>query len=310
MGGGGSHMISLHWIIALVAFGNLVVFGLLIKALLESREMMAQLKIRQGGDKDEEDEEVLCEEVKAEPQICQSADNDEEDEEDLVLIEEVPSVAKRSVLDSSKTLKGSLSYYYCQETSMDANKYFGDAILRDCDPFLRADGCGPKKLNIDVVRPNTEARKSRICAQPAQTTWIEKFSYSGEGPVAKIYIEFPESIKNAEVVCKFDNTKIELLARQPSNGEVYGFRVNELISEIVPEKSKYRISSGGERITLSLHKEYEFNWTRLTKIHKAISSHCSELEHPLHTNLQERSKAHGRFCACCPCASGHQFSGA
>lgn len=205
------------------------------------------------------------------------------DEDEELLIEEVePGEFKGesksdSALDASKTGKGELSYYYCQEKGKDGKEYFGDAIIREHDPTFRADGLGPKKLEVDKTTPEQQEDEA-----PAKTKWIQNFSFSGEGPVAKVYVEFPESVKNAKIECKFGQFSVDLLVRQPNDGEIYGFRVKEkpgrlygdrhggFVHEIDPEKSKYRISSSGERITLSLHKEKSETWYELKKQDKGF----------------------------------------
>eukprot|EP00434_Breviolum_minutum_P013444 symbB.v1.2.011851.t1/scaffold801.1/size161289/7 len=95
-------------------------------------------------------------------------------------------------------------------------------------------------------------------------------SYSDDGKVVKVYIDFPEEIKDAKITCEFERFGVELIAQLPS-GRLYGVRIkdaegwvleherkNGWAHETVPENCKYRVSSSSPKITLTLAKKDSF----------------------------------------------------
>eukprot|EP00747_Dinoflagellata_sp_TGD_P029235 gnl/TRDRNA2_/TRDRNA2_133786_c0_seq1.p1 gnl/TRDRNA2_/TRDRNA2_133786_c0~~gnl/TRDRNA2_/TRDRNA2_133786_c0_seq1.p1 ORF type:complete len:244 (-),score=73.01 gnl/TRDRNA2_/TRDRNA2_133786_c0_seq1:36-719(-) len=200
-----------------------------------------------------DDEEVLIEELDPEDVNGSKA-----------LANETPEA--RSALASSKEQKKELSYYYCQEGSKDAKEYFGkEAVIRENDPLFRADGLGPKELN-----------EKKEIEMPENVKVLDKYSWADEGESVKIYVEFPESIKDAEVQCQWGRFSVRLVVRQkvaPASGgapNVYGLRIQEhedyvleherkngFCHEIEPDKCKHRIASSGQRITLTVRKKFE-----------------------------------------------------
>merc|ERR1712154_665002 len=115
-------------------------------------------------------------------------------------------------------------------------------VIRQHDPLFRADGLGPKKLEKEV-----------------KVDWIDDCSFSDDGAVVKVYVDFPEPVASgAEVQCEFARFGVELIVRQPAGGCTYGVRVKEcddwileherktgFAHEIVPEKCKHRLASSG-----------------------------------------------------------------
>lgn len=175
------------------------------------------------------------------------------------------SELRKSALRASKEKAGEFSYYYCQE---EHKGFPADAVIRQEDPLKRADGLGPKKLEDEKVGKTLVMENVK---------WIDSMSFSDEGAHVKVYIEFPESLKDAEITSEFGRFSVELLARLPR--ATYGVRVREIegwvleherkngwAHEIVPEKCKHRLSSNGQRITLTLAKKDEKEkWYELTK---------------------------------------------
>lgn len=182
---------------------------------------------------------------------------------DEVLIEEVPN--GKSAFDHSKDKAKDFSYYYAHQP--ESTKGFPpEAKVREEDPLTRADGCGPKALDEqkEVVMDNVR--------------WLSTMSFSDDGKVVKVYIDFPEEIKDAKITCEFERFGVELIARLPS-GRLYGVRVkdaegwvleherkNGWAHEIVPENCKHRVSSSSPKITLTLAKKDEKEkWYELRK---------------------------------------------
>eukprot|EP00929_Paragymnodinium_shiwhaense_P034345 TRINITY_DN18709_c0_g1_i1.p1 TRINITY_DN18709_c0_g1~~TRINITY_DN18709_c0_g1_i1.p1 ORF type:complete len:230 (+),score=70.02 TRINITY_DN18709_c0_g1_i1:74-763(+) len=221
-----------------------------------------------------------------------SADAEEEEE---VLIEEIdnsefvgePSAAQAasSALDASKAKSKELSYYYAQEATR-ADPFPADAKIREFDPLFRADGLGPKKLEASAAEPgaaNAPAASAPRAEPRTDVKWIQKFSFSDDGDKVKVYVDFPESIKGAEISCTFGRFSVELLVKMAKPGLEYGFAVQDTPGwileherrdgfpyEIVPEESKHRVSSSGEKITITLKKLSKDGgrpetWTELKK---------------------------------------------
>lgn len=180
-----------------------------------------------------------------------------------MLIEEVPN--GKSAFDHSKDKAKDFSYYYAHQP--ESTKGFPpEAKVREEDPLTRADGCGPKALDEqkEVVMDNVR--------------WLSTMSFSDDGKVVKVYIDFPEEIKDAKITCEFERFGVELIARLPS-GRLYGVRVkdaegwvleherkNGWAHEIVPENCKHRVSSSSPKITLTLAKKDEKEkWYELRK---------------------------------------------
>merc|ERR1712048_1004914 len=144
-----------------------------------------------------------------------------------------------------------------------------DAQIREHDPLFRADGLGPRKL---------ESKEESSLIMPECVRWIDTFSFSDEGDKVKIYIEFPESLKSAKFEHSFGRFSATFLAHAPS-AVVYGFRIKEqdgwileherkdgFAHEIVPEECKHRLSSNGQRVTLTLaKKDPKEKWYELSK---------------------------------------------
>eukprot|EP00440_Ansanella_granifera_P051838 gb/GFBE01056203.1/.p1 GENE.gb/GFBE01056203.1/~~gb/GFBE01056203.1/.p1 ORF type:complete len:203 (+),score=63.21 gb/GFBE01056203.1/:1-609(+) len=183
---------------------------------------------------------------------------------DEVLIEEVPA-GEKTAFEASKEKAKDLSYYYAH-TSEKEKGFPADAVIRKEDPLTRADGLGPKQLD-----------QSRT-VELDNVRWIDTMSYADDDKVVKVYIEFPEEIKGADITCEWERFGVELLVKLP-NGKVYGVRVrdaegwvleherkNGFAHEIVPEKCKYRVSSSGPKISLTLAKKDENEkWYELKK---------------------------------------------
>ncbi|CAJ1368559.1 unnamed protein product [Effrenium voratum] len=178
-----------------------------------------------------------------------------------VLIEELP----KSAFDHSKDKAKDLSYYYAHQP--EAEKGFPkEAVVREEDPRIRADGLGPKPLD--------EKKKVEF----DNVRWLTTMSFSDDGKAVKVYVDFPEELKDAEITCEWERFGVELVARLPS-GKLYGIRVkdaegwvleherkNGWAHEIVPEKCKWRLSSSTPRITLTLMKKDENEkWYELRK---------------------------------------------
>ncbi|CAE7481262.1 unnamed protein product [Symbiodinium sp. CCMP2592] len=187
------------------------------------------------------------------------AEGDEE-----VLIEEISPDGK-SAFDHSKDKAKDLSYYYAHQPESEKG-FPAEAVVRKDDPLARADGLGPKAL--DERKP----------VEVDNVRWVNTMSYSDDGKVVKVYVDFPEEIKGADITCEFERFGVELILRLP-NGKLYGVRVkdaegwvleherkNGWAHEIEPEKCKYRVSSSSPRITLTLAKKDEKEkWYELRK---------------------------------------------
>jgi len=170
-----------------------------------------------------------------------------------------------SAMQASKEKAKELSYYYAQ--SEGTKGFPKDAVVRQEDPLFRADGLGPKKLelasevNLDNVR------------------WIDTFAFCDDGAVVKLYVDFPEVIKGADIDCQFDRFSVQLIVRRPAPQLTYGVKIKEregwileherndgFAHEILPEKSKYRVSSSGQKITITLaKKDDKESWHELRK---------------------------------------------
>mmetsp|Transcript_2809 Transcript_2809/g.6575 ORF Transcript_2809/g.6575 Transcript_2809/m.6575 type:complete len:219 (+) Transcript_2809:22-678(+) len=206
----------------------------------------------------------------------------EEEEEEAVTIEEVANEdfkgepcqekgdgAKVSALQASQEKAKDLSYYYAHSTEEKA--FPADAVIRQEDPLYRSDGLGPHKISTD--------ENSSLARSSEHVRWMETYSFADEGSSVKIYVEFPESIKEANIRCDYSRFGVELLVHQPTPGVVYGVRIRErdgwvlehersggFAHEILPEKSKYRLASSGQRITLTVAKKDEKEkWYELKK---------------------------------------------
>eukprot|EP00441_Pelagodinium_beii_P027141 CAMPEP_0197661566 /NCGR_PEP_ID=MMETSP1338-20131121/51526_1 /TAXON_ID=43686 ORGANISM="Pelagodinium beii, Strain RCC1491" /NCGR_SAMPLE_ID=MMETSP1338 /ASSEMBLY_ACC=CAM_ASM_000754 /LENGTH=200 /DNA_ID=CAMNT_0043239135 /DNA_START=39 /DNA_END=641 /DNA_ORIENTATION=+ len=186
-------------------------------------------------------------------------------EDDEVLIEELPNDNK-SAFQSSKDKAKDLSYYYAHQPESEKG-FPSEAVIRQvADPSKVADGMGPKQLggNKKVELDNVR--------------WIDSMSYSDDGKLVKVYIDFPEDIKGSEITCEWERFGVELIVQCPS-GKIFGVRVrdaegwileherkNGFAHEIVPEKCKYRVSSSGPKISLTLAKKDENEkWYELKK---------------------------------------------
>mmetsp|Transcript_10215 Transcript_10215/g.30328 ORF Transcript_10215/g.30328 Transcript_10215/m.30328 type:complete len:212 (-) Transcript_10215:45-680(-) len=188
-----------------------------------------------------------------------------------VLIEEVGEEEFKGEGENLSALKASRekhkdnSYYYAQK---EHEPFAKDAVVREEDPLLRADGLGPKKLEEKVA---TKANLDNV-------RWVTTFSFGDEGDKVKIYAEFPEVIKDAKLRCDFSRFGVEFVAELP-NGVAYGFRIKEregwileherndgFCQEIVPEKCKHRVASNGQRVSFTLaKKEEKEKWHELRK---------------------------------------------
>eukprot|EP00933_Yihiella_yeosuensis_P021191 TRINITY_DN16832_c1_g1_i1.p1 TRINITY_DN16832_c1_g1~~TRINITY_DN16832_c1_g1_i1.p1 ORF type:complete len:240 (+),score=67.71 TRINITY_DN16832_c1_g1_i1:94-720(+) len=184
-----------------------------------------------------------------------------------VLIEELPTDAEikkdQSALHASQEAKGEYSYYFAHKGPKELPE---DATIREADPSKTADGQGPKKVekaNNGIVMDNVK--------------WINNFAFCDEEMVVKMYIEFPEDIKGADITCEWERFGVELLVKCKT-GSVYGVRIrdaegwileherkNGFAHEIVPEKCKHRVSSSGPKITLTLAKKEKDTWYELKK---------------------------------------------
>jgi len=192
----------------------------------------------------------------------------EEEYDGEVVIEEVDAEEfkgdsekdKLSAVKASQQKAKDYSYYYAHSKVGDGLP--PDAVVRETDPLDRADGLGPKK-----IEEQKGAGKGDDI--PENVKWIDDLSYSDDGALVKVYVEFPVNLKDATIRCEYEQFGVLFLATKPE-GSVYGIRVkdaegwvleherkNGFAHEIVPEKSSYRISSSGTRITLKLHKQDE-----------------------------------------------------
>ncbi|CAE8694111.1 unnamed protein product, partial [Polarella glacialis] len=138
--------------------------------------------------------------------------------------------------------------------------------------LTRADGLGPKQVQEPVP-------KARDTAFLDNVRWLNTMAYRDEGKVVKVYLEFPVDLKDATITCEWERFGVELLARLP-NGQIHGVRVrdaegwileherkNGWAHEIVPEKCKWRLSSSGPKISLTLTKKDEGEkWSELKKV--------------------------------------------
>mmetsp|Transcript_68774 Transcript_68774/g.222196 ORF Transcript_68774/g.222196 Transcript_68774/m.222196 type:complete len:209 (-) Transcript_68774:130-756(-) len=181
--------------------------------------------------------------------------------------EQAPESAKLSALRASQEKAKDLSYYYAQPQKKELPS---DATVRKEDPLLRADGLGPHK-----IEPNNGQEAISL----ENVRWISTYSFSDEGAAVKVYVEFPESVKDAQIQCEYSRFGVEVLVRKPTPGVTYGIRIREVdgwilehersggfAHEIVPEKSKHRLSSNGQRITLTAAKKDENEkWHELLK---------------------------------------------
>uniref|UniRef100_A0A7S1AJ00 CS domain-containing protein n=1 Tax=Noctiluca scintillans TaxID=2966 RepID=A0A7S1AJ00_NOCSC len=180
-------------------------------------------------------------------------------EEDGVLIEEV-SPSGVSAYEASKLMHKDNSYYFAHGKREELPE---GTVVRTGDPLGFADGLGPHQLESQLV--NIE-----------NVRWIDGYSWGDEGKVVKMYIEFPGSVKGANVDCTFTRFGVDLLV---PGVQTYGVRIrpgddwvleherkNGFAHEIVPEACKYRVSSNGQRITLTLAKKDEKEtWCELKK---------------------------------------------
>mmetsp|Transcript_16275 Transcript_16275/g.41890 ORF Transcript_16275/g.41890 Transcript_16275/m.41890 type:complete len:215 (-) Transcript_16275:92-736(-) len=201
-----------------------------------------------------EEEEVVIEEVDAE------AFKGEEDKKGG----EAKAPAQLSAFKASQEKAKEHSYYFAHKDKIELGP---DCVIREEDPLLLADGTGPKKLET--------ARDVSM----EKVIWIDKFSFSDDGAVCKLYVEFPEEIKDAKIDCKFDRFSIEMLVRKPSPGTTYGLRIKEqegwileherndgFAHEIDPDRCKHRVASNGQRITITLaKKDDKEKWHELRK---------------------------------------------
>lgn len=171
-----------------------------------------------------------------------------------------------SAMKASQEKAKDLSYYYAHQEG--ERSLPEDAVIRKEDPLFRADGCGPKKLDTPSDAISDE-----------NVRWLDKFAFSDDGAAVKLYVEFPESIKDAEVNCSWGRFSVQLYVRKPAPGATYGLRIREregwileherndgFAHEIDPSKCKHRVSSSGERITLTIAKKDEKEkWYELRK---------------------------------------------
>mmetsp|Transcript_100201 Transcript_100201/g.188840 ORF Transcript_100201/g.188840 Transcript_100201/m.188840 type:complete len:218 (-) Transcript_100201:68-721(-) len=182
-----------------------------------------------------------------------------------------------SVIQASREKAKDLSYYHAHGPREELPP---EAVIREDDPLFRANGRGPVRVEEGSEWGKSVEKKDECkVAFPEKVQWIEAYSFSDEGKTAKIYIEFPEVIKDAEIQCEFDKFSVALLVRLPGGGKCYGLRIKDrdgwilehersggFEKEVVPEKCKYRVSSNGQRITLTLAKlEQEEKWMELKK---------------------------------------------
>lgn len=195
-----------------------------------------------------------------------------DDAEEEVVIEEVAEEEFKgeergpiSAIAASQEKAKDLSYYHAHK---DTPKEFPkDAIIREEDPLELADGLGPKKLETPTDRPADENVK-----------FIEDFAFSDDGKVVKVYVDFPEVIKDAKIHCEFLKYSVDMVFCLPS-GTNYGFKIKEhpgwildhernggFAQEIIPAKSKYRIGSNGQKVSITVAKKDEKEkWYELKK---------------------------------------------
>mmetsp|Transcript_37444 Transcript_37444/g.107879 ORF Transcript_37444/g.107879 Transcript_37444/m.107879 type:complete len:210 (+) Transcript_37444:1034-1663(+) len=195
----------------------------------------------------------------------------EDAQEEEVVIEELGSEefkgedrgATVSALRASQEKAKDLSYYHAHTKKEELPP---DTVFRKEDPRLRADGQGPHKLEEKATSSEENIR------------WIETYAFSDDGANAKVYVEFPESIKGAEITSSFDRFSVEVIVRQPS-GVIYGVKIKEregwvlehersggFAHEILPEKSKHKLASNGQRITITVaKKDDKEKWHELKK---------------------------------------------
>jgi len=188
--------------------------------------------------------------------------------DDEVVIEEVgPSTEDKelSAMKASQEKAKEFSYYYAHAAGK--QELPADAVVREEDPLVRADGCGPHKIQAES--PGADEENVR---------WINDYSYGDEGALVKLYVEFPETVSKEEVQCSFDRFSVDMRVRK-AGGTTYGVRIKEhddwvleherkngFYKEIVPEKCKFRVSSSGQRITLTLAKlDEKEGWSELKK---------------------------------------------
>lgn len=147
------------------------------------------------------------------------------------------------------------SYYHAharpREDLSEANVRSGEGL---------ADGLGPKLVEGAVMELETQ-----------KVTLIENYAFSDEGGKVKLVLEFPTSLEDAQVTCKFMRFGMDLVAMTPEGA--FGFRVaddpdfdlrpttrreidrkNGFHSEITPDACKYRVSSSGTRVSVTLVK--------------------------------------------------------
>lgn len=171
-----------------------------------------------------------------------------------------------NAMTASKEKAKDLSYYYGQTEPKALPE---NTIVRQDDPLFRADGTGPKALE----------KASGLSSTPDESVrWMDKYSFIDEGEKVKVYCEFPESLKAAKLEHEFEKFGVNFLAHMP-NGTVYGLRIRDaegwildherkggFNAEIIPGDCKVRLSSSGERITLTLvKKDGKEKWYDLKK---------------------------------------------
>lgn len=184
------------------------------------------------------------------------------EESEEVVIEELEG---KSHFQASQEYKKDMSYYYAHIPE-DQKGFPEGATIRKDDPLTKADGLGPKQVELKKKMDFDNVR------------WVDNMAWTDDGKVVKVYIDFPEDLKGAEVTCEWERFGVEMLVKLP-NDRIYGVRVrdaegwileherkNGFTHEIVPEKCKHRVSSSGPKISLTLTKKDEGEkWYELKK---------------------------------------------
>lgn len=193
--------------------------------------------------------------------------------EEQVVIEELQSEdfkgeeqqkEPENAIQASREKAKELSYYHAQGTPQPLPE---DTVIREADPLFRADGQGPHKI---------EPQQQQAPAQNVR--WMESYSFADGDKAVKLYVEFPESLADADISAEWERFGVEVLARLPS-GTNYGIKIRDregwvlehersggFAHEIDPQKCKHRLSSNGQRITLTVAKlDDKEKWHELKK---------------------------------------------